>query len=76
MTYHISNFGRFKSEIPVDIDGYTHTDIKGWKNARMDWVMDCKKSEAHEFCKKLAKESRRAIKESKKQIGEWRNLSK
>jgi hypothetical protein len=78
MRYHISNFGLYGKNIPVDMNGYTYTTAKEW----MKSIIDFGTSEEPSFNEKLenlewsvgmAQQARLAIKEAEIAIADWRN---
>ena len=69
---HISNFGAYQYSIPCDMDGYTYTTIAGWLSARVDTAgRTADKDERHDWARKMAFESRKAIKRANAKIKEF-----
>jgi len=72
MKFHISNLGKFGTNVPRDLDGYAHTTIQGWLRARMDWGSGSTRSDRLEIARDRAQRTREAVKSAEGDLNEWR----
>ena len=74
MSFHITNYGSFGSNIPCDIDGFAHTTQAGWMGANIDegGVRGSRKDRLGR-CRALAARTKEAVKTADRGLAAWRS---
>ena len=71
-SFHKSNFGKFGSSLPVDMDGYTHTTTEGWMSAPVDFAGQALTGDdLREWAAERAAESRTAVERAEADLAAW-----
>lgn len=75
MTLHKTNLGKFGEGLRADLDGYVHTDARGWMRARLDGMVwnGYGYNEKRERCVEMAREARKALRDAREALGRWQD---
>lgn len=70
-SYHKSNLGDFGNSLVVDQNGYTHTTIKEWLAAPVDWGFNLSAADKRDMARQRAADARVALAEANRAAAKW-----